>query len=319
MSNEKQQKAEQTLGLFVCYKPAVIESIYALTLDVSIDQMGNFTYNYYPFFVFYREFNMAQPDTASLANRIAHELFSMMGRENQRLDSFTRKRLERDINKLTDIARRLFLSGILSVVDGEVEEGISACEQAIGLSLYDPVMWENYTIMIWRVKGTLASYQVRLRSLDYINQPSFLFSMLLIQQQLNDFKAGLETVDLLEKTIGRTATTQLFNDSGNLTVDEMIELNNIPQADTAKDVTRLMFALAEEEHDFKVNTTFSELEADSDTFCIEMFLSGIKLDELQNLNRQLLTKRREQGLATSEVVGLFREGLSAADTNGMEA
>lgn len=285
----------------------------------SIDQMSNLAYNIHPFFVLNREFYMAQPDAALLASDISQELFSMMGREKQQLDSFTRKRLERDINKIPDPARRLFLSGILSVVYAEVEEGIDTCEQAISLAPYDYVMWENYTTMIWRVKGTLASYQVRLRGLNYINQTSFLHDTLFIQQQLNDFQAALETVNLLEKAVGREAAEKLSNELGNFTVDEMIELNNIPQAETAKDVTKLMFYLAEEEHHLKVNNTLSELEADSGTFCIEMFLPDIKLGELKNINRQLLAKRREQGLATSDVVGLFREGSSMDDTNGVEA
>ncbi|ART82596.1 hypothetical protein CBP31_08165 [Oceanisphaera profunda] len=262
---------------------------------------------------------MAQPDAASVASNISQELFSMLEREEQQLDSFTRKRIERDINKVTDIAKRLFLSGLLSVVYNEIEKGIDACEQAIRLAPHDLVMWENYTTMIWRIKGTLASYRVRLRSLDYINQPSFLLSTLLIQQQLNDFKAALETVDLLEKILGTESAKKLFNELGDLTVDEMIELNKKPQAETAKDVTKLMFSLAEEEHNFKVKTTFRELETDSDTFCIEMFLPNIKLEELKSINRQLLAKRRELGLATSEVVGLFREYLSADESQILEA
>lgn len=262
---------------------------------------------------------MAQPDAASLANDISQELFSMMRHEVQQLDPFTRKRLEREIGKVADAAKRMFLEGVLDVVYGEVERGINACEQAVQLDPYDLVMWENYSTMIQRIKGSLASYQVRLRGANYINQPSFLCNTLLIEQFLNDFNAALETLSLLEKTVGRQTAEKLCNELGNHTVEEMIELNKVPQAQTAKDVTKLMFSLAEEQHNFKVRTTFSELEVDSDAFCIEVFLSDIKLEELKSINRQLLTQRREQGLASSGVVALFREYFDTVDTKGVEA
>lgn len=263
---------------------------------------------------------MAQPDAALFVNEIAHELFSMTDFENQnKRDIFTRRKLERDIAKVIQPSQREFLSGALLMIYGEVGAGIELCERAIQLDPYDPVMWSNYCTITRRICSLLASYAIRQRGLEYISHPNFTYETLVVQQQLNDFKAALATIEALGKLIGRDDAEKLCNEQSHFTVNEMRELSEMPQGQAIQDVTRLMFSLAEEEHDYKVRASVGELEDDSDSYCIEMFIPNISLNELKTINGQLLRKRREQGLSTSLVVGLFREGPDMAGAADMES
>lgn len=263
---------------------------------------------------------MAQPDAALFVNEIAHELFSMTDFENlHKRDRFTRLRLEKNIAKVIEPSKRVFLSGVLQMIYGDVATGLELCERAIQLDPSDPIMWSNYCTITRRVCSLLSSYDIRLRGLKYINHPNFTFETLVVQQQLNQFKAGLATVEALGKLIGREEAYKLCNEQSHFTIESMRELSEMPQAQAVQDVTRLMFSLAEEEHNYKVRASVGELEEDGDSYCIEMFIPDIDLDELKVLNSQLLRKRREQELTTSQVVGLFREGpdmVNSADIEG---
>ncbi|HHR6017231.1 TPA: tetratricopeptide repeat protein [Providencia alcalifaciens] len=205
--------------------------------------------------------------------------------------------IKRDIDKLANIALKLHLKGIITILQGvEIDEGISLCERAIKLDPTEPSYWNNYIVTL-RNAGLHQKHNAFIEESSYLinYHPKMLGYELFM---LGVYSLRIELIDaavsILEK-MGISIDDAGINDENEGAVMQM--RNNPELIERFRPMVDCLFDVVDRQCKGGISTT---LKSDIDGSMTYVFKVYLDMDEISALNDQLFDLLYEKDLLSSD-------------------
>ncbi|MGO2336783.1 hypothetical protein [Providencia sp.] len=208
-------------------------------------------------------------------------------------------RLLREARSIPIEYESLSIQGLIYIVWGKLEDGISLCERSLLLDPYSPASWINYALAMGQKGYHQKQLDILRRSIEF-ESPISLKLALDMALFWADIPLVINSLSLIKKLNIETKDEERALSMASLYArDENI----------AKDITNLARCVMEIADELKLKKCHSYLDNDMDSnYCFVYQVDDASPNELVALNNLLAQKIVDKGLAGSDAIAIFERG-----------
>lgn len=193
----------------------------------------------------------------------------------------------------------LSIQGLIYIVWGKIDEGISLCEKSISLDPFSPASWINYALAIGQKGFYQKQMDILRRSIEF-ESPISLKITLDMALFWADIPLIINSLSLIKKLNVETKDEERALSMASLYVHD---------ENLAKDITNLARCVMEIADELKLKKNYSYVDHDMDgNYCFVYQVDGATPNELVRLNNILAQKIVDKGLAGSDAIAIFERG-----------